>query len=163
MGQATDKRLSYINNLLTGIRTIKSYLWETKIAASVERARSAEKSSYLCQFSVIAIGYGLVRNSQILMWIPLLLTPLAGGSPLVSSDVFSAVALLSGFCRTVIYFPFLAFNGAANYISVLKRVQEVLLLDEFVAPQISEEEGPRIVMKDFSASWDPDDLNEDAN
>ena len=52
MSKATDNRLKLINQLITGIRTIKAYAWDPILYTVIKKSRIFEIKKYL-SFAII--------------------------------------------------------------------------------------------------------------
>ena len=130
IAEATDRRLNVINKLILGMRTIKSYAWEEPIINNAKEARRVECRRFLKQFCVKGTSDGIFRNAQTLMWMSVILIKVFKGEPLVASQIFTAMNMLSGLGFTTIFFLNLSMNAAAEYTTVIKRVEQVLLLEE---------------------------------
>ena len=75
-------------------------------------------------------GDGLTRNANVVLAFPIVLVPLAQGQPLVASSIFAALSLLDSIALNGVKNPNFGMNTLADYYSVIKRVEEVLLLKE---------------------------------
>ena len=128
IGSATDRRLNLINKLIQGIQTIKTYVWEQPIIRRIHQARRVECRRFLRLYFFKGLSLGIFRNGNILLTFPILLTPLAQGMPLVASTVFAALSLIDSLALGNLYEMNYGMNSLADYCSVVKRIEEVLLL-----------------------------------
>ena len=128
IGEASDRRLNLINNLIHGIQTVKNYVWEQPILESIGRARKVECRRFLTLYFWRGLSEGITRNTNALLGLPIVLLPLAYNKQFVASVVFSALSLTD----SISYNNVRTFNhgvsAAADYYSVIQRIQEVLLL-----------------------------------
>ena len=67
MSKATDKRLKLVNELINGIRTIKSYAWDTVIKGLIEKSRVIEMKRYYTNATVRSFSLGLFRNAGVIL------------------------------------------------------------------------------------------------
>lgn len=75
------------------------------------------------------LALGFFKNFNILLSFPIVLIPLAQGQPLVYSTVFAAFTLIDSITVDIILSLNVGGNAAADYYSVIKRVEQVLLLE----------------------------------
>jgi ABC-type multidrug transport system fused ATPase/permease subunit len=129
MVQFTDKRVKLINDVLMGLRVIKSYGWETAVMDKVKDARKDELKwnarRGLWQ-SFLIVGVFL---SPVLIAIAIFSTYAAFGNELVASTVFMALATLNGMRFALIMGPFLLVQWG-NFMIAARRMQAYLELDE---------------------------------
>ena len=68
-------------------------------------------------------------NTNTLFTFPIILVPLATGQPLLGSTIFSALTLVDSLSIICVSNLNSGANAAADYYSVIKRIQQVLLLE----------------------------------
>ena len=129
IGSATDHRLNFVNKLILGIQTIKNYAWEEPISHRIQDLRKSECRRFLKLYFCKGLSDGITRNANIRLAIPVVLVPLAKGEPLVASTIFTALSLVDSLSTNVNNLNF-AISGAVDYVSVIKRAESVLLLEE---------------------------------
>ena len=93
-----------------------------------------------------SIGEGFFRNSALLFTFLIIVVPLAQGRPLEAAFVFPAISLGETLASNGLMNLNLAVNAAADYLSVLQRLQAVLLLDSISKQKelSKREEGPLV-------------------
>ena len=94
----------------------------------IEGARRAECKAFLKLYCLKGFSEGFFRNFNIILSFPVVLLPLAEGHPLQASTIFTALTILDILTFNVMINLSLGGNAAAEYYSVIKRVQHVLLL-----------------------------------
>ena len=129
IGEATDRRLNLINKLLLGIQTIKSSVWEQPIISNIRKHRRVECRRFLKLYFWTGFSQGLTRNSSTLFALPIILVPLAQGQPLLGSTIFTALTLTDALSIISVSLLNSGVNAASDYYSVIKRIEQVLLLD----------------------------------
>ena len=127
---ASDTRLSLIQTLILGMQTVKSYGWEAALVARSKAARSEEISRLRRFFSVNGFFQGFMLYSEALLALPILLVPVLAGVPLDATSALVGLSLAGFLSISGVFNTNLGLTAAANYLSVLRRVQEVLLLPE---------------------------------
>lgn len=92
----TDKRVKLMNEILSGIRVIKYYAWETAFKKKVEAVRT-EEVKYLQRISyVVAIGFSiLIFSTPIILPIIIFFTYVQLGNQLDASTAFTTIALFN--------------------------------------------------------------------
>lgn len=92
----TDKRVKLMNEILSGIRVIKYYAWETAFKKKVEEVR-AEEVKYLQRISyVVAIGFSiLIFSTPIVLPIIIFFTYVQLGNQLDAATAFTTIALFN--------------------------------------------------------------------
>ncbi len=168
IAKASDRRLNVINKLILGIRTIKTYAWEEPIIKNAQHARHVECRRFLKQFCVKGCSDGIFRNSVVLLWMPVILIKVYMGDELVASSLFTAMNMLASLGFTTIFFLNLGMNSAAEYSTVIKRIQEVLLLADIKPDSPTITSGPRVLFDKVWATWSvlkvgADDTSSSAN
>ena len=130
IGVATDRRIGLVTKLIQGIQTIKNYVWEEPIVKHIKQARRVECRRYLNLYCLKGFSEGFFRNSNIFLTFPIVLIPLAQGKTLEASSVFTALTLIDSITFNIVQRVNLGANVAAEYFSVIKRAQDILLLKE---------------------------------
>ncbi|XP_017911776.1 PREDICTED: multidrug resistance-associated protein 4-like, partial [Capra hircus] len=152
----TDTRLRAMNEVITGIRTIKMYAWEKSFAELITRLRRKEiskilRSSYLDGMNLIFFDI----SSKVILFVTFT-TYVLLGNMITVSQVFLAITLYQAVKFTgILLFP-MAIESVAETIASIQRIKNFLLLDEL--PQCNHQlpsDGKTIVnMQDFTAFWD---------
>ena len=155
IGQATDRRLNLVNKLILGIQTIKNYFWEEPIIRRIRSSRQVECRGLLRLFFWKGFSDGIFRNANLILSFPIILVPLAHGQPLVASTIFTAISLLDNIALTSVKNLNLGVNSMADYYSVIKRAEQVLLLEEkeSQAPSNELQLPTRVLAKGLTTSW----------
>lgn len=126
----TDRRISLVNQVISGIRAIKTHAWEDAYQEKIKRTRSEEikwigrKSVFLS--SVAALEYTSVPLAMLTSVITLVLT----GHPLTPFNVFMLLSLVNvaRFCFCY-YVPY-GFLNAYEASACLKRIEDFLFLKD---------------------------------
>jgi ABC-type bacteriocin/lantibiotic exporter with double-glycine peptidase domain len=102
-----DERMKLINDMITGIRTIKAYAWENHYSQKV-RAQRAEQVKYVFWLNLIgSLGFSLFQNVGLLAILAIFLPKWYMGEKLALGDSFALVAM--------IYYLFFSVNGLTYY------------------------------------------------
>ena len=57
-----DERMKLVNDMITGIRTIKAYAWENHYNRKVKHARDEQVKKLFCLNIVGGLGFSLFQN-----------------------------------------------------------------------------------------------------
>ncbi|XP_065758076.1 ATP-binding cassette sub-family C member 4-like isoform X2 [Muntiacus reevesi] len=152
----TDTRLRTMNEVITGIRTIKMYAWEKSFAELITRLRRKEifmvlRSSYLNGMNLIFFD----TAGKVILFVTFT-TYVLLGNMITVSQVFLAITLYQVVQITgILLFP-VAIEGVAETIVSVRRIKNFLLLDEL--PQYNHQlpsDGKTVVnVHNFTAFWD---------
>ncbi|XP_059748154.1 ATP-binding cassette subfamily C member 4-like [Bos taurus] len=152
----TDDRIRTMNEVITGIRTIKMYAWEKSFAELITRLRRKEiskilRSSYLDGMNLIFFD----TASKLILFVTFT-TYVLLGNMITVNQVFLAITLYQVVQFTgILFFPTAIENVAETVVSV-RRIKNFLLLDEL--PQCDHQlpsDGKTVVnVQDFTAFWD---------
>lgn len=93
-GALTDSRIRVINELISGIRTLKAYAWELPLMKKIQRTRVLEIRSLYKIYCAKALLIGLAKNTAMLMFFPVLIIFLETGDSLTAGAVFALYGLL---------------------------------------------------------------------
>ena len=130
IASASDTRISLLQTLVLGIQTVKSYAWERPLASRVGAARALEMARYRQYFFVSGFFQGFMLYSEPLLSLPLLVAPVLSGVPVAPSTLLIGISLMSCLSFYSVTYSNNGINAAINYISVIRRVEAVLLLPE---------------------------------
>ena len=126
-----DERIKLINDMVTGIRTIKSYAWENHYIEKV-RVQRAEQMKYIFWLNLVgSMGFSLFQNIGLLAVLAIFLPKWYLGEQLELGDSFALVAM--------IYYLFFSVNGLTYYsmttiqqaLAVAGRLSEVFRMEEY--------------------------------
>ncbi|KAM9675035.1 ATP-binding cassette sub-family C member 4-like [Dama dama] len=153
----TDNRIKTMSEVITGIRTIKTYAWEKSFIDLITRLRRNEiskilKSSYLRGMN-LAIFFAA---SKIMIFITFIIAVVLDNR-ITASRVFLVVMLFETVRFTgTLYFP-MAIEKVSETVVSIKRIKNFLLLEEIPQHdhQLLPSDGETIVdVQDLTAFWD---------
>jgi ABC-type multidrug transport system fused ATPase/permease subunit len=90
----SDQRMKLINDLVTGIRTIKSYAWENHYVQKIKEIRAKQHANLVKMQLVGSIGYGVFQNFGFLVIILIFIPMWARGEQIKSESAFSMLAMI---------------------------------------------------------------------
>ncbi|XP_077370470.1 ATP-binding cassette sub-family C member 4-like isoform X2 [Festucalex cinctus] len=152
----TDSRIRIMNEVVSGIRIIKMYAWETPFSALVTESRRKEineimKSSYLRGLNMASF----FASSKIVVFVTFAVY-VALGNTISASRVFVTVSLYGTIKLTVTLFFPLAVEKLSETIVSIRRIKNFLLLDEMNRRKLTlEEKNPNTIeMTRLTCYWD---------
>ena len=92
--KATDLRLKMINELISGIRTIRSYSWETPLMQKIVNARNIEISRYMKLLCLRGFILGLTRYIGLLIFLPLILIQVLAEDGIEAGEAYALYGLV---------------------------------------------------------------------
>lgn len=145
------------------------FAWEIPFSAAVAEAREGEIKSIGKQMKLRAVNLGLYYVSSKVIIFLTLTTYVLTGNALTSEKVFVAMALYQNIrLLMTIFFPWAISFLAETKVSI-KRIEDFLLLQDYIAPSKRTTTPCAIIrrnskkdnevclqMKNVSAKWDPD-------
>jgi ATP-binding cassette subfamily C (CFTR/MRP) protein 1 len=152
---ATDIRVKLMNEVLSGIRIIKYYAWESAFAEKVTAVRNVELH-YLKLFAyIIAIAFTILLQAvPVFMPIVIFFTYVKLGNTLDAARAFTSIALFN-----VMQFPFVFLPmGISQYSQSLvscKRILEFFDADELESYLLTDSgsDGAVLEMENASLGW----------
>ncbi|EWM27372.1 multidrug resistance-associated protein 1 [Nannochloropsis gaditana] len=140
--KSTDSRVKLTNEVLQGIRSIKSYAWETPFLKQVEAVRAQELSTIMSAAKLRGVLVAFLGATPSIVSMVTLWAYVALGNTLSASKVFTALALFNQLRFPLLYYPMVIAAFAEGRVA-LTRLQNFL-----DAPQV---EGQRLA-EPFPAS-----------
>ncbi|TFJ81540.1 hypothetical protein NSK_006792 [Nannochloropsis salina CCMP1776] len=133
--KSTDSRVKLTNEVLQGIRSIKSYAWETPFLKQVEAVRAQELSTIMSAAKLRGVLVAFLGATPSIVSMVTLWAYVALGNTLSASKVFTALALFNQLRFPLLYYPMVIAAFAEGRVA-LTRLQNFL-----DAPQV---EGQRL-------------------
>jgi len=158
-GFYSDKRLKTISDIVNGIRTIKAYAWEVPFRDLVNKYRSKMLSSSMKNQIIEALMWGVAGGGGYIVGVAIFGYHWGMGRELEYEDSLAGIAMCGYLSIVVFHQMFMSIVIFSNLLAILKRVGEVLDMDEFIDSRETLEEntkdGPqqRIRIENFTATW----------
>ncbi|KAH9505166.1 Multidrug resistance-associated protein 5 [Bulinus truncatus] len=148
----TDKRVSFMNSLLTSIKLIKMYAWETSFAKKVSAIRCEEQS--LLEKSVFVQSVSMGSSMLVPMFASSLMfiAYVATGHDLTAAQAFTFIALLNTMQTSMSTMPF-ALKALSEMVISTRRIQEVLLMEEVCSLPLPTTRTTAIEIVNACLSW----------
>ena len=101
--QFSDQRMKLINDLVSGIRTIKSYAWENHYLQKIKSIRNKQHTNVMKYNMVGSFGFTFFNNAGFLVILVIFIPKWAAGEHIKSEEAFSMLAM--------IFYLFMAVNA----------------------------------------------------
>ena len=126
----TDERIKLINEMVAGIRTIKSYAWEVPFVKNLRRTRRRELKSIRVHAYLFSFGINLIFYQMpfVLMMAVMSVYYFTGGI-MEPGKVFASLQLFNLLLQIMVQLPN-GINQLALAIIAMRRIQKYLDLDE---------------------------------
>jgi len=92
--QLNDKRMKLVNDLVTGIRTIKCYAWENHYLKKIKETRALQLSKIYAFNLIGSLGYTFFQNMGLIAVLCVFLPKWAKGESISSATAFSLLAMI---------------------------------------------------------------------
>ncbi|CBZ29199.1 p-glycoprotein-like protein [Leishmania mexicana MHOM/GT/2001/U1103] len=130
LSSCTDQRLRLTNELLSGIRVVKTMGWESKFVSAIEDNARADELRFRRRLQICQVGlWSCVFSTPTFMIAAVLTTYTLSGHKLDASVVFPLIAIVSAITFPVMMLPE-AFASLAKFIVSTGRVTQFLECDD---------------------------------
>lgn len=153
----TDARVKLTNEILTGVRAIKSYNWETPFVEKLTKIRAREITSLKAAANTRAILVSILSAAPSFVAVLSLGVYALLGNVLTPTKVFTALALFNQLRFPLIFLPMLLNTLAEGRIS-LQRLTGFLLAEElqnYVETDDTPGNEASILVTNATFSWAP--------
>lgn len=133
-----DNRIKLINDLVTGIRTIKCYAWENHYIKKIKETRAAQHTLIYCFNMVSSLGYSLFQNMGLVAVLCVFLPSWAKGERISSASAFSLLAMIYYLFMSVTSLMLYAMTTSMQVIVLMQRLGEVFRMEEFKKERIED-------------------------
>ena len=130
MMTAKDERVSSMSELLSGIRVIKYFNWQTVFSDKVNKSRSEELKHLAGRKYLDALCVYLWATTPVLISVLTFLTYVMLGNTLTAARVFTSVALFAMLTGPLNAFPWVI-NGLVEAMVSVRRLEQFFGLPEF--------------------------------
>ncbi|XP_005355719.1 multidrug resistance-associated protein 4 [Microtus ochrogaster] len=152
----TDARIRTMNEVITGMRIIKMYAWETSFADLITKLRKKEISKILGSSYLRGMNMASFFIANKIILFVTFTTYVLLGHEIKASHVFVTMSLYGAVRLTVTLFFPAAIEKVSESVISIRRIKNFLLLDELPQRKAQEPwDGKAIVhVQDFTAFWD---------
>ena len=149
-----DERMKLVNDMVTGIRTIKAYAWENHYCEKV-RAQRALQERYVFWLNLIgSLGFSVFQNVGMLGILAIFLPKWYMGEKIDMGDGFVLLALLYYLFFSVNSLTYYALTTINQALAVTYRLSEVFRMEEQkLTRQPAEQDKPAIQLEKMEYAW----------
>uniref|UniRef100_A0A2C9JFB3 Multidrug resistance-associated protein 5 n=1 Tax=Biomphalaria glabrata TaxID=6526 RepID=A0A2C9JFB3_BIOGL len=158
----TDKRVSFMNTLLTSIRLIKMYAWEMSFAKKISEIRSEEQRLLEKSVFIQSISMGSSMLVPLFASSLMFIAYVTTGHNLTAAQAFTFIALLNTMQTSMSTLPF-ALKAISEMVISTRRIQEVLLMEEVSLPPLPTSSATAIQLVNACLSWPPSTAHKNRN
>lgn len=126
-----DERLKLVNDMVVGIRTLKSYGWEEQYMKKITGVRKVQKKWNFIIIALQTLGYNLFQNLALIAVFLIFLYEWSQGNEIDISKGVSTLAIIFYLFVAVNQLSFIAIFQIANFFAILQRIGSVMKLEEF--------------------------------
>lgn len=126
-----DERLKLVNDMVVGVRTIKSYGWENHYLKKITDVRKRQQVYLFILNSMATIGFNLFQNLAVLSVFLVFYYQWSNGIEIDLAKSFSTLAMVFYLFTTINQLTYLAVFQLSNFMAILNRISSVLKLEEF--------------------------------
>ena len=126
-----DERLKLVNDMVVGIRTLKSYGWEEQYLKKITGVRQVQKKWNFIIVALQTLGYNLFQNLALIAVFLIFLYEWSQGNEIDVSKGVSTLAIIFYLFVAVNQLSFIAIFQIANFFAILQRIGSVMKLEEF--------------------------------
>ncbi|XP_072433975.1 ATP-binding cassette sub-family C member 4 isoform X2 [Chiloscyllium punctatum] len=153
----TDNRIRIMNEVISGMRIIKMYAWETPFTNLIAQVRKKEIAKVLLSSYLRALNMAsfFIASKMILFFTFLVYVLL--GNTITASHVFVTVSLYSAVRLTVTLFFPAAIQTASEGLISIRRIKGFLILEEIKRPNDgmqNSENDYSVHVQDLTCFWD---------
>ena len=131
-----DSRIKLINDLVTGIRTIKCYAWENHYIKKIKETRAAQQTLIYWFNMVGSLGYSLFQNMGLVAVLCVFLPRWAQGKLINQASAFSLLAMIYYLFMAVTSLTLYAMTTVMQLQVLMHRLGEVFRMEEFKKERI---------------------------
>jgi ABC-type multidrug transport system fused ATPase/permease subunit len=123
--------MKLINDLITGIRTIKSYAWENHYMSKIKKTR-AEQSKNIFGYNFVGMtNYVVFMNVGLVAILAILLPKWYNGEYIDPAHAFSLLALIFFLFYDVTGMVLMCMGTTQQFLVLMTRLADVFCMEEF--------------------------------
>ncbi|CAK8685023.1 unnamed protein product [Clavelina lepadiformis] len=159
--EQTELRVMKINEILTSVKLIKMYAWESSFSDVVEKIRRKELSALRTAAFLQSINISMAFLTPVLASVIMIVAYVLSGNNLKVEDAFTAIAVFNAMAYALKVMP-LALKSLADVNISMQRFRKILLIDNLEDYVLSstDDKANAIEMKDAAFMWKTLHLNE---
>jgi ABC-type multidrug transport system fused ATPase/permease subunit len=150
-----DQRMKLVNDMVVGIRTIKSYAWENHYLAKIVEIRTKQTNIILRYNMVGSLSYSLFQNFGLVAVIVIFVTKWMREEVISQAECFSLLAMIYFLFFSITSMTLYAMNTLQQVMVLMQRLSEIFCMEEFKMERIENVQKSEVCikMKDAAFSW----------
>jgi ABC-type multidrug transport system fused ATPase/permease subunit len=154
-GACNDQRMKLVNDMVAGIRTIKSYAWESHYLKKIMQARSKQLKYVFILNTIGSLGFTVFQNFGLIAAILIFVPMWYQGIPITEELAFSLLAMLYFIFSSVNSFVFMGYSTLMQLLAIIDRVSQVISMEEYKSERDTKVpyEQVGIDLDEISYSW----------
>ena len=149
-----DERMKLVNDMITGIRTIKAYAWENHYCQKVTQQRDVQVKYVFWLNLIGSLGFSLFQNVGLIGILCIFLPKWHMGEEIKLGDSFALVAMIYYLFFSVNSLTYYSMNTINQALAVIYRLSEVLRLEEHSSERSEPVQGqPNVQLENMEYAW----------
>jgi len=147
--------MKLVNDMVVGIRTIKSYAWENHYLGKIVSIRNMQTNAILRYNMIGSLGYSFFENFGLIAVIVIFVTKWVRAEKIIHSECFSLLAMIFFLFFQLTFFLLYSMSTAQQLMVLLQRLSEIFCMEEFKMERIENVNHSEVCiqMKDAAFSW----------
>lgn len=153
--ECNDQRLKYVNDMVGGIGTIKSYGWENHYCEKIDNWRKKQSKYVLMQGILGSLGLTFFQNMGLITLIAILVPKWMNGEYLDEGVTISLMAMVFFLFLSVNSMTYYALSTYQQFTGIVERLGHVFGMEEYKSQRIISVPSDKAVVqiKDGHFSW----------
>ena len=126
-----DERLKLVNDMVVGVRTLKSYGWEQHYLKKITNVRKKQQTNLFFINALGTLGLNVFQNLAMVAVFLIFYYEWSQGEEIELAKSLSTLAIIFFLFVTVNQLSYIAIFQMSNFFAILRRVGGVLRLEDF--------------------------------
>ena len=127
----SDQRMKLINDLVTGIRTIKCYAWENHYFRKIKELRGRQHTNILKFNLISSLGFSVFQNMGFTVVLLIFLPMWAQGQEIKAELAFSILAMIFFLFYSITSMTLFTLQNMSLLVVMFKRLGDVFRMEEY--------------------------------
>jgi len=135
-----DERLKLVSDMVTGIRTIKSYAWENHYMGKIISIRRKQLKDVFALNLVGSLGLSVFQNMGLVAVLLIFLPKWYMGEEIREEESFALLAMIYFVFFSVNSFTYMGMTTIQQFLVIVKRLSDIFMMDDFTIDRNEEVE-----------------------
>jgi len=148
--------MKLVNDMVNGIRTIKSYGWETHYLNKITEVRKEQRTEIMKANALQAVGFSVYQQFGFVAVFAIFMYEWMNGNEIKMEEAFTLLAMIFYLFIQINNFMYWGFSAGYTMLAVLERLSQVLMMEEIVKEREDvdiKHEDVCIDIKDGAYTW----------